>query len=256
MLQNLTYELGVLAKSVQHKNLSAASAHVGLSQPQLSRVISKIEKELNIILLDRAARRKSGWTHLAQDLALAYSKGFGRLEAEILSLAQERELTELHVGTLEGLSGIAMKFAQDCFSDLKMKCVYLDVLDFAELDSQFLNQSLDLAITVKIPGSRKFGHVLEIGYQQVEKVNSDKSTIVLSPYEFTAHEKKALEPNVHALVSNSLDIRRRWLKENGGTGIIPVDAKTGKGKGQYTIYVLGSELLSPRLWQKITKTFA
>ena len=59
MLQNLAYELSVLVKAVQHKNLSAAAVHVGLSQPQLSRLVAKIEHELNIILLDRTARRKS-----------------------------------------------------------------------------------------------------------------------------------------------------------------------------------------------------
>ena len=61
-MQQLYYELGVLAKAVNFKNLSAAALHVGLSQPQLSRIIAKIEEELKIVLLDRSAKRKSGWT--------------------------------------------------------------------------------------------------------------------------------------------------------------------------------------------------
>jgi hypothetical protein len=255
MLQSLTYELEVLGKAVHHKNLSAAAVHIGLSQPQLSRVISKIERELNITLLDRSARRKSGWTHLAQELAVAYSKGFGRLESEILALAQEMERTELHIGTLEGLSAIAMNFAQDCFSSLKMKSVYLDVFDFGDLDSQFLSNNLDLAFTVRLPSQRKFSHVLEVGYQQVEKISTDKKIIVASPFEFSATDKKNLDETTQAFVSNSLDMRRRWLKEMGGTGILPVDAKTGKGRGPYTIYALGSELLSPRLWKSICDIF-
>lgn len=63
-MQQLYYELGVLAKAVNFKNLSAAALHVGLSQPQLSRIIAKIEEELKIVLLDRSAKRKSGWTNL------------------------------------------------------------------------------------------------------------------------------------------------------------------------------------------------
>ena len=63
-MQQLYYELGVLAKAVNFKNLSAAALHVGLSQPQLSRIIAKIEEELKIVLLDRSAKRKSGWTSI------------------------------------------------------------------------------------------------------------------------------------------------------------------------------------------------
>ena len=255
MLQSLTYELGVLAKAVHHRNLSAAAVHIGLSQPQLSRVILKIEKELNVILLDRSARRKSGWTPLAQDLAVAFTKGFGRLESEIVAVAQNIELAEIHIGTLEGLSNIALEFANSCFSLLQMKKVFLDVYDFGDLDSQFLSNTLDLAFTVKPPGSRKFTHLIEVGYQQVERVATDKKILVISPFEFLATDKKSMDGASQALVSNSLDIRRRWLKERGGTGILPVDAKTGKGRGPYTIYLLGSEMLSPRLWDKITQIF-
>jgi len=255
MLQTLSYELGVLAKAVHHKNLSAAAIHVGLSQPQLSRVISKIEKELNVVLLDRSARRKSGWTPLAQDLAITFSKGFGRLEAEIASVAQDIQLNEIHIGTLEGLSNIALEFVQDCFLHLQMKRVFLDVYDIAELDSQFLSNNLDLAFTVKPPGQKKFSHLLEVGYQQVDKVSSDKKTLVVSPFEFSATDKKTLDGASQALISNSLELRRRWLKERGGSGILPVDAKTGKGRGPYTIYLLGSEMLSPRLWDQISKLF-
>ena len=108
MLQSVSYELSVLAKAVQHKNLSAAAVHVGLSQPQLSRLIAKIEAELNVMLLDRSARRKSGWTPLAHDLALTFTKGMSKLQSEILSMAEQREVTELHIGTLEGLSHIPL----------------------------------------------------------------------------------------------------------------------------------------------------
>ncbi|GIL16630.1 MAG: hypothetical protein BroJett040_03810 [Oligoflexia bacterium] len=255
MIQNLTYELSVLAKAVQHKNLSAAAVHVGLSQPQLSRLIHKIESELNIVLLDRSARRKSGWTALAQDLALTYTKGIGRLETEIVSLAQEREVTELHIGTLEGLSQIAMQFAKDCFDHLKMKVIYLDVLDFKDLDSQFLSGNLDLIFTVRSPSKQKYSHMIEVGYQQMEKVTTDKNIYVVSPYEFTGFDKKTTEQATSAFVSNSLAVREQWLKSIGGTGILPVDAKTGRGKGQYTIYLIGSDLISPTLWGKIEDHF-
>lgn len=251
MIQSLTYELSILAKSVQHKNLSAASAHVGLSQPQLSRVIAKIENELKIVLLDRTARRKSGWTPKAQELALTFSKGISRIEAEVYALAEEREITELHIGSLEGLSNISTQFVKQCFEKLGIKTIFHDVLDFAEMDSQFLGGNLDLIFTVRPPSKQKFNHIVEIGFQQNELVETNENFLVFSPFEYTAFDKKQKRIEQNVLVCNSLSLREHWLHENGGVGSLPVDAKKGKGKGAFTIYLIGSDLISPKLWDQI-----
>ncbi len=255
MLQNLTYELSVFAKAVQHKNLSAAAVHVGLSQPQLSRLIAKIEHELNVILLDRSARRKSGWTPLAQDLAVTFTRGIGRLQTEILSIAQESEVTELHIGTLEGLSSIAMQFAQQCFEKIGLKTVHLDVFDYRELDSEFLGGNLDLIFTSRSPSKQKYTHQIEVGYQQTEKIETDGKTIVYSPFEYTSVDKKSIEGFKNVLVCNSLALRREWLHELGGTGSLPVDAKKGRGKGYYSVFLIGSDLISPKLWSSVSDLF-
>ena len=255
MLQSLTYELSVLSKAIQHKNLSAAAVHIGLSQPQLSRLVAKIESELNIVLLDRTARRKSGWTPLAKELSLIFAKGMGRLETEIMAVAQEREITELRVGSLEGLAGIATQFVKSGFAQLGLKVIYLDLLDFRELDPQFLSGSLDLIFTVKSPSKQKYAHMIEVGFQQMERVSSDPKTLVCSPFEYTGLDKREIETASHVLVSTSLSLREQWLHNFGGTGTLPVDAKKGRGKGHYSIYLIGSDLLSPRLWEKITKLF-
>lgn len=251
MIQNLTYELSVLAKAVQHKNLSAAAVHVGLSQPQLSRLIAKIESELNIVLLDRSARRKSGWTQIAHDLSLTFTKGIGRLQTEIMAIAQESEATELRIGTLEGLSAIASQFTQQCFEKYGIRTVYLDVLDFKDLDSQFLSGNLDLIFTVRSPSKQKFTHQLEVGYQQMEKISTNKDIHVYSSFEFSGADKKSLESVQNILISNSLALRDNWLHNVGGTGVLPIDAKKGRGKGHYSVYLLGSDLISPKLWSKI-----
>ncbi|PIS10560.1 MAG: LysR family transcriptional regulator [Bdellovibrio sp. CG10_big_fil_rev_8_21_14_0_10_47_8] len=255
MIQNLTHELAVLAKAVQHKNLSAASVHVGISQPQLSRLIAKLESELNVLLLDRSARRKSGWTPLAHELALAYTKGIGRLTNEILAVAKDIESTELRIGTLEGLSQIASQFAQQCFEKLEVKTVYLDILDFKDLDSQFLSGDLDLLFTVRSPSKQKFTHQLEVGYQQMEKVSTDPNILVCSPSEISGVEKKQGGKNQRFLISNSLSIRSNWLHKVGGTGSLPIDAQKGRGKGYYSVYLFGQEMINPKLWKKISDLF-
>jgi LysR family transcriptional regulator, transcriptional activator for aaeXAB operon len=254
MIQDITYELSVLSKAVHHKNLSAAAVHVGLSQPQLSRLVTKIEQKLNIILLDRSARRKSGWTPIAQDLAITFEKGLSRLEAEITSIAQEIDIRELRVGSLEGLSIIASQFAKNCFQKLDFKLIYVDILDFKDLDAQFMSNNLDLIFTVKPPGKQKYNHILEVGSQQMERISTDKNTLVMSPFDLVSMTKKDLEDK-KTLVSNSLSLREYWLKTIGGSGNLPVETKTGRGKGQFTIYLLGNDLISPQLWDKIVALF-
>ncbi|MEZ0391923.1 MAG: LysR family transcriptional regulator [Pseudobdellovibrionaceae bacterium] len=253
MIQNLTYELSVLSKAIQHKNLSAAAQHIGLSQPQLSRLIAKIESELSVILLDRSARRKSGWTPLAHDLSLTFTKGISRLQSDILSVAQESEVHELRIGTLEGLSAIATQFVQHCFDKINIPTVYLDVLDFRDLDSQFLSGNLDLIFSVRPPSKQKYKHQLEVGYQQMEKISTNKEIYIFSPFEFTGAEKKSMEPGKKTLISNSLSFRSHWLHQIGGTGILPIDAKRGRGKGYYSVNLFGSDLISPKLWTLISE---
>ncbi len=251
-VSQLTYELSVLAKAVQHKNLSAAANHVGLSQPQLSRLIQKLESEFKIVLLDRASRRKSGWTPLAADLTKAFMRGMGRFEAEILSVTNEREVNELRVGTLEGLAGIAISFSHQFFEKLNMRKVDLDVLDYKDLDSLFLSGQLDLIFTARLPSSQKFKYCQEVGYQQHEVVSQDQNFMVMSPYEWAQAEPRDIEAYKRILVSNSLMIRSKWLKDQGGTGTIPVDAKRGKGKGYYSVYMVAADLMSPKVWEKIS----
>ena len=86
-ISHLTYELSVLSKAVMHRNLSLAAVHVGLSQPQLSRLIQKLEGELRVVLLDRASRRKSGWTPVAHELVLAFQRGLSRAVSMISNAA-------------------------------------------------------------------------------------------------------------------------------------------------------------------------
>ena len=136
-----------------------------------------------------------------------------------------------------------------------MKQVSLDIHDFKDLDSEFLGGGLDLIFTVRQPSKQKYAHMLEVGYQQQEHISTNKDFLVYSPYEITAADKKAIESAKHVFTSNSLSLRKEWLNEYGGTGALPTAARKGRGKGTYSVYLIGSDLLSPRLWTKITELF-
>src|ERR1700722_16048239 len=114
-MTHLSYPLSVLAKAVAYRNLSSASLHVGLSQPQLSRLIAKLESELNMELLDRRVKRKSSWTPQAIQLAELFTQNQRRLENSIRSLQTNQRARQVHIGTLEGLSEAAIHLAHLLF---------------------------------------------------------------------------------------------------------------------------------------------
>lgn len=250
-MQAIHYELSILAKAIHHKNLSAAALHVGLSQPQLSRIIAKIEDELQVVLLDRSAKRKSGWTVPANQVAEIFEKSQRRLETELKTVSNNEMVAELHIGTLEGLAIFAMKMAQICFEKVALKKISLDIYDLSELESHFLSGDLDVIFSSKTPGRQKYKHLLEIGYQRLDKVETNKNVHVMSTFEYNRTPERERHQNNHLLISNSLMIRKEWLEKIGGAGFLPSEAKKGKAKDQEPVLLIGSELLSPQLWSQI-----
>ncbi len=250
-MQQIYYELSVLTKAVHFKNLSAAALHVGLSQPQLSRIVAKIEDELKVVLLDRAAKRKSGWTSAAFSLSEIFEKSIRRLETELQSISNNQMVGELHIGTLEGLASFALNTCKVCFEEVGVKKITLDIYDLNELEANFLSGNLDIILTSKIPGRQKFKHLIEIGFQKLERIDSNKKFSVLSTFEYGRHNKKELENIQHILVSNSLAIRKSWFDQIGGTGHLPTEAKRGRSKDAEPVLMIGSEILSPLLWDNI-----
>lgn len=250
-MQQLYYELSVLAKAVHFKNLSAAALHVGLSQPQLSRIIAKIEDELQIVLLDRSAKRKSGWTNVAFQLSEIFEKSIRRLELELQGISNNQMVGELHIGTLEGLADFALTTTRLCFEEIGVKKITLDIYDLNELEANFLSGNLDLILTSKQPGRQKFKYIKELGYQKLEYINTNKDFAVLSTFEYGRAIKKDLEHFSHVLVSNSLSIRRDWFDKNGGTGHMPTPAKKDRQKDSEPVLIIGSELLNPNVWANI-----
>ena len=57
MQERLFEDLSLVSRAARFPNLSAAATRIGISQPQLSRVVSRLEKSTGITLLDRSSRR-------------------------------------------------------------------------------------------------------------------------------------------------------------------------------------------------------
>ena len=238
----------VLSKAVHFKTLTGASSHVGLSQPQMSRLIAQLEKEFDVVLLDRSAKRKSAWTPAAHKLAEIYSQNARKLQSSIEEALGAQIPSQVNIGTLEGLKDLALNVAHSLMENSKITTVELDVFDSNELEEKFFSGDLDLIFTSHEPGKQKFKHLLEVGYQTLTEIETNKTFSVLSPFEYGRLKKK---PDRKIFISNSLSIRKNWLDTYGGSGILPSTVKKTKGRDPSPVFIIGTELFSENIWRLV-----
>lgn len=250
-MQDVHYRLSILTKAIQHKNLSAAADHIGLSQPQLSRVISKLEEDFQVVLLDRGVRRKSSWTPTALKLSEVYLENEMNLQSSIRKVMGQQLFSTLRVGALEGLSILAMHYVHALFNELDIKEIHLDIFEISELESRFEAGDLDLIFSFKIPGRQKYKNVLEVGYQSVNPINTEGVHLVCSPYELSQYKLKGKKLNKKVFLSNSLFLRKKWLKKFKGIGYLPSKIDLQPSEGKFPLFLIGSDLLSPQIWNQV-----
>jgi DNA-binding transcriptional LysR family regulator len=247
-MNEISYPLSILVKAVGFRNLSAASSHVGLSQPQLSRIIAKLEDELGFELLNRQVRRRACWTAEALKLAEMYHRHHRRLESAIKSMQSEGKMRTVHIGTLEGLSHAAVEAAGKLFEIPPVELVTLDVYDRSELEAKFMGGDLDLIFTTRVPDQSKPRYKHRIGYQSVDSVDTDSPYQVFSSFEFNQRRKK---PAPHTLVSNSLSVRRQWIEKFGGHGWLPSELSEKPRRGAEEVLLLAGEWVEAQLWETL-----
>lgn len=252
MLQDIHSSFAALVKAVRYKNLSAASEHIGLSQPQLSRLIQRLEQELGVMLLDRSSKRSSGWLPQAHELAEIYQQSDKRLRLEIDSLNQTAVPKEIRLATLEGLSEKALAVAHELLMMDSIDLVSLDILDLNELEEQFMALNLDVIFSFKTPGKQKYSRLVEVGYQKLELTKTDDGVSVQSSFEHGVTKKKAA---AKSFVSNSLEIRKNYLQKYSGTGLLPTSVSQKKDKGTEAVYMVAQETMTNAAWDRVLKAF-
>ncbi len=259
-IDRLYSDIEVLSKSVAYLNLSAASLHVGLSQPQLSRIIKKIEDTLSVVLLERGSKRKSAWTPTAHKLAEVFSKTSNEFSRSIDQIVSPGQSHKIKIGTLEGLSDLGLKLCAHLLTNNTVDKAELNIYDLNELEEFFLKGSYDMIFTAREPTQQKFRYHKILGYQTHDPIAS-KDIQVMSPFEFHTAKKKTLkkdEVSPQYFISNSLSLRKRWFQNYGGTGIIPSEVKklgAHKEKVVMPVIFLGAETLSPLFWTECEKYF-
>jgi hypothetical protein len=250
-MEYLSWDLSILSRATAYANLSTASAHVGLSQPQLSRIVAKLEEQLGVPLLDRESRRKSSWTPAAHRLAEIYTKTLLGFRAEVNALASGVTPRELKVGTLEGLVPVALGFCHAVLTGTAVGIVQLDILDTSFLEERFAKNDLDLIFTAHDLGARKYRHVKALGYQQVEAIRNG-DLMLFSQFEYASTRHKGIETE-KAFVSNSLRVRQDWMARYGGTTSMPTPVtpkRTGR-KGELTVVAVAHDNMPSGFWTEI-----
>lgn len=253
-MEYLSWDLSILSRAVAYANLSSAAAHVGLSQPQLSRIVQKLETELGIVLLDRETRRKSTWTPAATRLAELYGRTFSRFRSEVAELAVGLDLDHFRIGTLEGLIPFALGFCQALLARPRVAIVELDVLDQSYLEENFTKNNIDVMFSMREPGRKKFRYLKVLGYQSIDPKEHGPGARVLSSFEYASTLSKARAEG-KTFVSNSLAVRRAWLERYGGKGTLPsgVTSKRSGGKTDVPVLMIAHDSLPPSLWAEIAK---
>lgn len=255
-MEHLNWELSVLSKAIPYNNLSGAAQHVGISQPQLSRIVARIEEQTGLTLLDREARRKSAWTPHAFKLAEIYSKTARAFAGEIQGLSHGAQVTHVKVGALEGLVPVASRFCELLFKS-GIQVVELDVEDLDDLEAGFFKGAFDFILTFREPGRKKFKNSRKLGYQSLKKTGAGKVQ-VLSSFEFSTGTGVGAGVGAGVmvnptLVSNSLEVRRDWITRRQGAGVLPSAIRAQKSAGDVPALLLAGDAIPAMLWAVASK---
>jgi len=252
-IESLFWDLSVLSRAVLYSNLSSASRHIGLSQPQISRIVKKIEEELDVQILDREAKRKSAWTRTALDISDQFTKGSKELTKKVESAAKTFNQNEIRIATLEGLSPLAISLSHELLATNHFERVDLDVHDIGDLEDHFLRGHYDVIFTFREPGNRKFRYIQELGYQRLQTVEKSKDVFVGNHLEARTLDNKKNKIKRKYLISNSLLIRREWLEKWGGHGNLPAEIHPNKVESQrdQLVLIVGADDLPRSLWDII-----
>lgn len=250
-MEYLSWDLSILSRAVAYANLSNASAHVGLSQPQLSRIVAKLEDELGVVLLDRETRRKSSWTPTAYRLAEIYARTFSHFRAEVANLSQGLDPDHVRIGALEGLMPQALEFCHALLMRTKVMVVELDVLDQNFLEEKFTKNELDFIFSMREPGRKKFRYVKTLGFQTIDLIDKGEPKVYsIFEYASTLHKGK---PTKKTFVSNSLSVRRDWFEKFGGSGSLPSTVRSKKSgkKTEVPALLIAHDALPPMVWHEV-----
>lgn len=246
-MTEIYWPLEVLSRSVHFPNLSTAAEHVGISQSQLSRMLKQLESYFGYQLLDRKIKRKSMWTPEAHQLAEIFLTHNQRLLNQFQQLKARQNITELRMVCLEGVIDLASQMLHKVSKKIPLTSIRLDIFDLDELEERYLREEYDLMLSIHIPNRTKPKYQHTMGFQNPEWVSNKKAnTNVYSVFE--DHQKKnKRKSQAMTFVSNSLQVRRNWIEQYGGSGQFP--SAELSSRGEIEVFLLALPSLPENVWE-------
>ena len=244
----LNWELTVLARAIRYPNLTVAAGNIGISQPQLSRIVARLEEELEMTLLKRPSKKQSSWSAQAFKLSELYMSKETEFFRDIKQLGRRKVQRNIKFACLEGLVPTCNATVSGLLDEFTFHSLRINVYDIHELEELFLAGSVDAIFTVRLPDVKGDIRHKVIGYQQVETQRKPSKWSVFSTYEYDR-----LTPDTRGvLISNSLDVRRFWIEEKGFKGSLPSELLAKKPKSNAeTVYVIAGTNFPEVLWEKL-----
>lgn len=250
----LSWELSILSRAVQYENLSAASTHVGLSQPQLSRIIAKLEKEYGLMLLDRKSKRHTSWSANARRIADLYLKTSRVFEDEIRALETETKPREIRIAFLEGLMPLAARMIEHLYRFEGIQLIEANVYDIGLLEERFARGAVDLVLTFREPGRKKYQYVKTLGYQTIDPIKGSSDLQVMSPFEYGQLLTKGSRTSNPVFVSNSLSLRQQISEGMKASALMPSTVRKNRHSSKDIVVIaIANDSLSETVWKHLTK---
>lgn len=250
-MDQLYQPLSVLSKAVAYKNLTGASKHIGLSQPQLSRVVKQLEESLNMTLLDSSSPRHSSWTPEARSLADVFRQSKLNLGNAINQIQTDTLPKEIRIGCLEGLLDEAMKLSDSLLKVNHVDKVFVYSHDLNILEAKFISSELDLLLSSRSPKLKKYDYTKRIGFQDFVELGEKKdSTDILSTFEYQILKKPKKDKKT--LITNSLYFKKNFQKNYGGYSLSPGGiVKKPTSKNFAEVLVIAQDYFNKELWSKL-----
>lgn len=265
-----SWELSVLSRSVDYPNLSGAALHVGLSQPQLSRIVRKLEDELHVPLLDRRVRKLAAWTPQARELAKLWSRNLSLFEAQLQGLGGDKAKITwpklFRVGAEPGLVPAASEFAHFLFERFGADKIEFEVQERSALEEACRLGDLHFICISRESLRRVSEFTRRIGWQILAPAGETARVRVKARSEADEvldesrnRRSRGRDSHFRQLVSDSFEVRRHWIEERGAGGVLAGSAREKIGpvpaKQRRPVLLLGSKAVNSGLWDVVASEF-
>ena len=251
----LAWEIEVLSRAIQYPNLSVAATQIGLSQPQLSRILQRVEADLGLLLLERDSKRQVSWKPEAIKLANVYSQISRSWDLELKHLQGSKQLKKIRVGCLEGLSEVATEYiAKVVKLESSLEEIEIESLDLGELEKAFLAQEIDLMLSSRSPGKKKFQYLEVIGHQKFTSFQGTSEWQVKTPFEILKDSKLKSKKNI---VTKSLWLKTLCRDKLHASAMIPqkLNKKLPKDSQDFVpVFMIARDDFPKELWKELLRS--